>query len=344
VDCREFDEQVVRLERIKDIADQFVLVRITQIEGADLNLFEFDLDLTMMVFFLNADEEIYGRYGGRDASDPDGRQSLLGLRYAMAAALKTHRSKEPELVPVKKKRPLYVRDLARRRVGGRCFHCHQAKEMQIDALMRAGKWERDDVWQFPLPDNLGLLLEVDRGNIVKGIEPGTLAARVGLKPGDEVVRLNDMPIHSLADAQYALEHAPKTGTIGISWLREGKRLSGKLTLAEGWRRTDISWRASVYDLVPRARLYGKDLTAKEKKALDLPVGRLAFRQKDSIPDQALDAGIRPGDIILGVDDKACGEDVIDFLMFVRHHYLVGDTVTVQVLRDGKHLNLPMKLR
>ncbi len=42
-------------------------MRLAQFEDLDLNLFEFDLDLTMMIFFLNADERIYGRYGGRDA-------------------------------------------------------------------------------------------------------------------------------------------------------------------------------------------------------------------------------------------------------------------------------------
>ena len=34
----------------------------------DLRRFEFDFDLTWYAFFLNADETIYGRYGGRDAT------------------------------------------------------------------------------------------------------------------------------------------------------------------------------------------------------------------------------------------------------------------------------------
>ena len=62
-------------------------VRLPRLDGVDLNLFQFDFDLTMMIFFLNADEHIYGRYGGRDGKNPDGRHSLAGLRYAMQAAL-----------------------------------------------------------------------------------------------------------------------------------------------------------------------------------------------------------------------------------------------------------------
>ena len=33
-----------------------------------------------------------------------------------------------------------------------------------------------------------------------------------------------------------------------------------------------------------------------------------------------------------------------FLRYIERNYLVGDQVTVNVLRDGKRLNLPMTLR
>ena len=54
--------------RIKDVADKFVRVRLTRIDNQDLNLFEFDYDLTFMVFFLNAEGKVYARYGGRDGT------------------------------------------------------------------------------------------------------------------------------------------------------------------------------------------------------------------------------------------------------------------------------------
>jgi hypothetical protein len=34
--------------------------------GVDLTTFDFDYDLTWAAFFMNANEHIYGRYGGRD--------------------------------------------------------------------------------------------------------------------------------------------------------------------------------------------------------------------------------------------------------------------------------------
>src|SRR5438093_12015904 len=93
MDCKKIDEQVVRLDKpIDELAEKFVLVRLTKIEGVDLRLFEFDYDLTWIVFFLNADEQIYGRYGGRDAASAESRISLAGLRNAMQAALDAYHS------------------------------------------------------------------------------------------------------------------------------------------------------------------------------------------------------------------------------------------------------------
>ena len=42
-----------------DLADKFVRVRLTHIDRVDLNLFEFDYDLTFMVYFLDASDKVY---------------------------------------------------------------------------------------------------------------------------------------------------------------------------------------------------------------------------------------------------------------------------------------------
>jgi S1-C subfamily serine protease len=157
-------------------------------------------------------------------------------------------------------------------------------------------------------------------------------------------RLNGVPIHSFADTQFALDLAPKTGSVAAAWRRDGKVEEGTLALPDGWRKTDISWRPSMRGLVPSARLYGTDLTAEEKQAVGLSARQLAFRQKDSVPAQAQAAGVRGGDIILGVDDGSLETDVDGFLKYVRSNYLVGDRVTVNVLRDGKRVNLTTLLR
>jgi hypothetical protein len=53
----------------------------------------------MMIFFFSADEQVYARYGGRDAESADSRQSLEGLRYTMASVLKMHSRQDKAFGP-----------------------------------------------------------------------------------------------------------------------------------------------------------------------------------------------------------------------------------------------------
>lgn len=344
MDCRDFDEQVVRLDRLRDVADQFVRVRLTRIDDLDLSLFDFDYDLTMMVFFMDAEQRLYARYGQRDAEGPDTRQSLDGLRYTMQSVLTMHQRTDKLFAPRAQEAPKHIRDVARGMRGRGCLHCHQVKEILNTELKRTGKWERELVWRYPLPDNLGFVLAVDRGNVVEQVKPGTPAARAGLKSGDVVRQLNGIPVHSIADAQYGLDRASSQGGVALAWERAGENLSGTLPLPEGWRRSDISWRRSMDRMVPSARLSGRDLTTEEKKALGLPPAQLAFRQQYPVHSQARDAGVRQDDVILGFDDKRLETDCTGFIYHVRQNYLVGDRVTINLLRDGQRIALPMTLR
>ncbi len=342
MDCRVFDGQVVRLDGIKQHADQFVRVRLTRIDNADLNLFEFDYDLTMMVFFLNADGKVYARYGGRDSRNADNRQSLKGLAYTMQSVLAMHAQDQPAFAPRTAEGPKYIRAFAGR--GGRgCMHCHQVKENLNGNLKRTGQWTRDMVWRYPLPENLGITLEVDRGNIVKKVAAKSPAAAAGLQAGDRITRLGAVPIHSFGDAQFALDIAPKTGTLAVTWQRGDVRQDKQITLPDGWRKTDISWRPSVQQLVPSLRLYGTDLNGAERKTLGLSPKQLAFRQQAGLSRQAREAGIHVGDIIVGIDGRTMEMEVNDLIHHVRSNFLVGDRVTVNLLRDGKRLNLGMTL-
>jgi hypothetical protein len=318
-------------------------VRLTRVDNEDLNLFEFDYDLTMMTFFLNADGKVYARYGGRDGESADSRQSLEGLRYTMASVLEMHGREQKLFAPRSPDAPKSVRELGGFRRGGRCMHCHQIKEVFNSDLRRKGQWSLDAVWRYPLPENLGFDLEVDRGNVVKKVKEKSPAAAAGLKVGDVLRQLSGVPIHSFGDTQFALDKAPKTGAIQVVWQRGEKVLKEKLALPEGWRKTDISWRPSMQRLIPSARLYGDDLTAQEKKALGLPAKQLAFRQKAYVPIQARNAGIKAGDIIVGVDDKRLEMDVDGFVLYVQRSYLVGEKVAVNVIRDGKPMKLTMTL-
>jgi membrane-associated protease RseP (regulator of RpoE activity) len=313
-----------------------------KIAGMDLRRFEFDYDLTWFVFFLNADETIYGRYGGRDASDAEARISTKGLRFAMDRALERH--KNPPVATELPGKPVRAEDYqaAARHKG--CIHCHNVNEFRRADLKAAGTWDRQSVWVYPLPENVGVTLDVDRGDLVKAIVAGSPAAKAGLKAGDRLAALNGDRVASFADAQYALHKAPTKGAIPVSWLRDGKPHSSTLEVADGWRKTNLTWRPSMLDILPSAPFSGEELTAAEKKALGLDAKRAAIRQDAVVHPILKAAGVRGGDVLIGYDDVAVEGDPPKLYGYVRRNYLVGVTVTINLLRDGIRVVLKFSLK
>jgi hypothetical protein len=314
-----------------------------KISGVDLNVFEFDYDLNFFVFFLNADEKVFGRYGGRDAGAADKRLSLKGLRHAMNAALEAHRREPAAGKAPPRKKPQTVDDYpAAKAFARQCIHCHQVNEIRRAALKAEGKWDKELVWAYPLPENVGVVLDVDRGDSVRSVTPGSPADRAGLRVGDVVTAVNGTPVASIADFQYGLHRAPGQGKVPVEWKRDGKPQTADLDLADGWRRTNITWRASLLAELPTPEFDGDDLSAAEKKALGLGDKRLAFRLGEPDPASRR-AGLREGDVVLGFDGKDLDLTLPAFLGHIRRNYLAGERVEVNVIRDGKRVNVPMTL-
>jgi hypothetical protein len=329
------------------MAAGFIRVRLTRITGVDLPLFDFDYDLTWAALFLSADGTVYGRYGSRDARSADGRMSLAGLRYALQAALAAHRLHAGKAAAAGGRAPLLAEDFPEAKallIRGACVHCHQVNEFRREQMQASGRWRRDLAWAYPLPENVGLTLEVDRGNRVRSVTPGSAARRAGFRPGDVLSTINGTAVASTADAQYGLNRAPENGTIPVTWTRGGRQMAGSLKLRPGWRKADITWRPSLRELVPDLPVSGRDLTAAQKKALGLPAGRLAFRQSRPVHSQLQAAGVQEGDVIVGIDDWLPAVKLEQFREAVRTRYLVGDRVVLRVLRGGKTLRLPLTLQ
>ena len=311
----------------------------------NLNVFDFDYDLTWFGFFMNADEKVYGRYGGREDANPDRYLTLAGLKHAMRAALDAHRRDPRGGSPAAAKPALTAEQYpaAGRLKTGACIHCHQVNNFRREALREAGKWKLDNVWVFPPPGNLGLSLDPEQGDRVRTVRPGSPADQAGLRAGDRLKSLGETPVASYADAQYALQRAPAAGSLPVQWVREGREQSGTLALPDGWRKSDISWRVSMWGLDPAPGVHGKDLTPAEKKALGLPEDHLAFRQGSFVTKKGREVGIRENDIIIGVDGKTLAMTMLQFNAYVRLNYRLGDRITLNLIRDGKRLDLPMVL-
>jgi hypothetical protein len=327
------------------LAGEFVLVRVLNMRGVNLNVFDFDYDMTWAALFLSPTESVYGRYGSRDADSADQQLSLAGLSYALRQALAAHRRGSVAEPAAARLPPRTVEQYpaAKRLKEDACIHCHQVYDFRRQELQANGQWRRDEVWVYPLPDNVGLKMAVDQGNRVEAVRTASAAGRAGLRTGDLLQTLNGWPIASIADVQYALHRAPAKGRVGVHWQRDGRPAGGELVLPEGWRLTDVSWRPSLHGVGPAPCVHGEDLTAEEKKTLGLSEKSLAFRQGNFVPEVARQAGIRQNDIILGVDHKTLEMSAQQFCAYIRLTYEVGDRVTFNLLRNGQRLNVPLQL-
>ncbi len=339
-----FDEQVTRLNpEIAAAADKFVRVRLTRITGVDLRLFEFDYDTAWFTFLMNADETVYGRFGGRDAGDADRRLSLKGLRFALDQALEAHKTPPPAIERAGK--ALTVSDFAAaRKVKGGCVHCHNVNEFSRADAKAAGTFDREQFRVYPLPENVGLNLDVEQGNRVLKVAPESPAAKAGMQAGDLIRTLNTLPVNSLADASYALHKAGTSGSIKVTFTREGKPQAASLEVAEGWRKTNLSWRPSMLNFLPRLEFSGDELSPDERKALGLTATQVAFRQDKFVHSTLKAIGIVKDDVVVGIDGRAMDGNMKHFLSDVRGRYLVGDKATLNLLRDGKKLDVPITLK
>jgi hypothetical protein len=294
---------------------------------------------------LTADGDVLGRFGGRDADTPGKYQTLTGLRHALEKARQRFSEPSPATGRVKAdapRKPIRPEDYpaAAKLHETACIHCHHVYEFRRDQLQRDGRWSLDEVWVYPQPENAGLTLDEDR---VVAVQPKSAAAELGIKAKDVLRRIGAAPIASVADVQHALHQAPKTGTLAIAWQNGSTQKTGMLKLADGWRKTDVSWRWSLKSLSPSPSIIGDDLDADERKKLGLTPGQLAYRQMNYLTPTARHAGLQANDVIVGVNDQPLSMNARQFEAHIRLNYRVGQEITLNVLRAKERVTVKLKL-
>ncbi|RMG17192.1 MAG: PDZ domain-containing protein, partial [Planctomycetota bacterium] len=154
------------------------------------------------------------------------------------------------------------------------------------------------------PGFLGVYLDPDApgpGAPVDGAQPGSPAARAGLREGDRIVAANG---RSLTDTRALVKL--------LGGLRPGDRLRLEVE-REGTRRTVVATLAArPAEPAPAPR--GAERPGWLGVALEVRAGRLVVIEVDERGPVAR-AGIRPGDAILRVDGRAVAslDDLAEFL-------------------------------
>ena len=320
-----------------------MLLRIGNLRGIDLSIFDFDYDLQWFALMLTADGHVLGRFGGRDADTPAKYQTLPGLHHSLDASLKRFRALKNTKLPQRKSVRAEEYPSAQRRPANACIHCHHVYEFRRDFMRRQEQWSVDEVWVYPQPENLGLTLDADRGDRVIAVQSNSLAAKLGVKPLDTLRFIADVPIAAVADVQYALHKAPKKGDLAVVWQSGMQVKKGNIPLAESWRHTDVSWRWSLKSLSPSPGIVGDDLNVEERKKLGLEPLQLAYRQMNFLTPAARHAGLQTNDVIIGIDDRPMAMTARQFEAHIRLHYHVGQEITLNVMRGKERLRVRLKL-
>jgi serine protease Do len=194
----------------------------------------------------------------------------------------------------------------------------------------------------------------DRGAEIQSVNKGSAAEKAGLKKGDILTKIGDKKIESTDDVTEAI-HSHKPGDkVDISYLRDGKeqKATAELGKWKGIRAITAPrvWSQGVtppsIDITPFENFGGTYVfNGRPKLGLsiqDTDDGKGVKVLEVDEESNAAKAGIREGDIILGIDDKDVkGTD--DVTRTIRTAEKDKYTFNFKIQRDGKTQNLEVKM-
>ncbi|GBD36160.1 hypothetical protein HRbin36_01281 [bacterium HR36] len=319
--------------------------------GVNIALFRFDYDLTWMAFFLNADEEIYARYGGREDDHAESHLNKESLVRVMEAVLKLHQqrgARRPDDPPAKPKRvpedlPV-MKEIVPRRPHG-CIHCHDVKGAELIQAQREHRLRKEMVFVYPPPSTLGIELDPVNQRLIRRVVEKSPAQRAGLRPGDLVLEVNRRSVLTFGDVTHQLSLVPDPGQVRLTVMRDGIELPEiTIELPPGWKRSrDPSWRETLHLVGPGAGFWGSKLSPEQKRKLGLREDALAIQVQAVFGPHAQQAGIRNGDIVVEIDGQRQDMTIRQLHAYLHLNRSWGETVTATVLRNGQPVHLKIHL-
>ncbi len=349
--------------------DQFVRVRLIQCNSLDLDLFQFDYDLTFAAFFLNADRTIYGRFGTR-SSDTDASKdiSITGFKKAMEGALELHKhfpthrdvlqakTGAPAKFKIAQDFPSLTGKYSpfldyKGQVSRSCIHCHMLGEAARKDARGTGSMTDKTIYPWPMPNIVGLTFDPQERATIKAVAPGSPAAAGGFRSGDELIRFEKQPMLSIADVQWVLHQSNPPQTLRATVLRNQEEHSVSLQLSKGWRHpSDLSWRTTSWDLrrVATGGLLLKSLTEPQRSAAGIQQEQLGLRVEHvgqyGAHAVAKKAGFRKNDIIISFDGIKSNVRETELFAHVLRNRPSGSNVPVTVLRGGERKHFRLKIQ
>ena len=368
--CSAFDKEVLEGgPELDPLLRQFITVRLTDAAAIDFRIFPVegfaDMDLSWWGWFLSPDARVYGIFGGRDDISDATRISKRALIGSLLRVLAHHYDPRraqwdidgpaPDLSGSPKsprQLPGYEGWLRTSHPSNRkqtCIHCHQVNDILREPAVVANTFDKKrdfDVW--PLPENVGLVLERDHGLLITKVISGSAADKAGLKSGDVLGAADGRRCFSQADFRGALHRGPRgAGEIEVWWTRGSEPISAKLAVPDGWRKTVLGWRMSVSQGIVGGDPGFFPLAVKSRRdQLKIPADKMAVEpyMGSSTNSAGYRAGLRGSHIITAVDGENPNLVGREFLVWFIQKYEPGDRVTLTVLdRAGKSRDIAYQL-
>lgn len=326
---------------------QYVLARITTMTGINVGLFDYDRHNSIYFFAMNADEQIYLRYGGRDAEDAGTYHNLDSLTLALQAGLQQHELYKAGKLPKQPRPvPLYPQDIVslKREVidRNRCVECHLIGDYKAQDDELAGTLDKRRT-MYPSPDvkTLGLHLDVPKGLVVGKVEGA--AAQAGMQAGDLITAFNQTRVFTFGDLQYRYGKLERDARqIKLTVERQSRAKTLTLNLPPEWWYTDTSYR--YWTIEPMVYFTAQPLSAAQKRQLKFKVDGFAseITEVDPLGASLKLHGLKKGDIVYAVNGVEASKLTRNAERHIKLALRAGDSAQLKVLRDGQPLELPLK--
>jgi hypothetical protein len=364
--CMGMDAAVLASQDLTSLLDQFVCVRLINANAIDLQLFQFDYDLSFSTLIFNGDRTLYGRYGSWQHQKDSQDTSLDTYRSALQRALDLHRGYPGNKAaltgkqggPTPFRTPVDIPKLAERygreldwqgNVVKSCVHCHQIGDAFRAVHREANKpVPLEFIYPMPAPETLGMTLSAAETLRIEQVTPDSAAAKAGLLPGDLIESFNSQPLISIADAAWVLHRSPSSGNLPISIRRKGESLALSLPLSPDWRfKTDISRRVGAWSLrgMTTGGMVLEDLddTARSERGLD--AHSLALRVKGlgqyGPHGLAKRSGFQQDDILIDIEGIKHRQPESELLGRLLSDPRGKRPLPIVLLRKGKRLELTL---
>ena len=324
-------------------------MRVTDMTGIDIGLYDYDRHFSIYFFAVSPDEQIYLRYGGRDARSADSYLDLDSLVLALEAGLEQHRRWETgELPKTLRPAPKFARDIESLRNAemnpdgtpvGRCIECHMIGDYEVVEKETAGTLDKPrDMFRSPDVREIGIHLDVPKGLVVA--EATEAAAAGGLLAGDAILAIDDASVLTFGDFLHAYDRLDRSSP-GLSLLveRQGARVELDVDLPPRWWAQELGYRRWSVD--PVTDFDSEPLSSERRKQLGLAADGFAcevtrVRHWAATLDYH---GLEAGDVVYSVDGVETDPVATSCSLYIQLRVRAGDSVSLGIIRGGARIDM-----